>query len=767
MTYLLRKPSGRRLGKSLVAALLVATVSGAAYVVLQEEPAEGWPREIPVDGGLVVVYQPQSDTFEGNKLSGRVAVSVTPTDQEPVFGTVWFEARLVTDRDERTAVIDDLDVTRVGFPGANAEHQESLAKLLEREIPAWALDISMDRLLTDLKLAETRREAAEGLNMEPPVIVFSMEPAILVTIDGEPRMQQIEGSEHMRILNTAFTIIFDRDARTYYLGAGEDQWYTAPEYEGPWALATQVPSDVAALAPEPLPEDELPPDELPEGIEVDEAEEEEEPGPPPAIVVATEPTELIVIEGEPEYTPISGTDLMYVSNSESDVLMDLESARYFIILSGRWFTSESFDGPWVNVPADQLPDRFAQIPLDSDMGHILVSVPGTEQADEAVMENQIPQTSAIKRDATLDVEYDGDPQFEPIEGTSMSYAANTAEQIIKVGDEYYACHEAVWYVANSAEGPWTVADEVPEQVYDIPPESPVHNVTYVYVYESTPEVVYVGYYPGYTGSYVYGGTIVYGTGWYYPGWYGRYYYPRPATWGFHVRWNPWYGWSFGLSYSTGPFTFYIGRGGWYRGGWWGPARYRGYRRGYHRGWNQGARAGYRAGYRAGSSAAKRNNVYNRADNVARNAPSDRARGDTRGRVAEGRDNNVFSDRDGNVYRKNDNGNWDQRTGNGWQNNDSVNRDAARERAATGDRAGAGTGDRQVGQQPSQRPAQQPSQQARPQQQPSYQMPSSGRATTGQNLERSSNARNAGTTRTNNYNSQRSRSSGGRSGGRRR
>jgi hypothetical protein len=750
--------SVRRRARLFAATLLLVAGSGAAFAALQEEPEEGWPREIPVDGGTVLVYQPQSDTFEGNTLSGRAAVSVTPADEEPVFGTVWFEARLETDRDERMATVDDVSVTRVGFAGADDEHKDGLARLLEREIPAWELDISMDRLLKDIELAETRLKAAQGLNMEPPIILFSMEPAILVTIDGEPRMQQVEGSDLMRILNTAFTIIFDRDARTYYLGAGEDQWYTAPEYEGPWALTDQVPSDVAALAPEPLPEEDFPPDEPPEGAET---EEMQEPGPPPAIMVATEPTELIVIEGEPEYTPISGTDLMYVSNSESDVLMDLESARYFIILSGRWFTSESFDGPWVNVPADQLPDRFAAIPFESEMGHILVSVPGTEQANEAVMENQIPQTSAINRDATLDVEYDGDPQFEPIDGTDMSYAANTAEQIIKVGDEYYACHEAVWYVAGSAEGPWTVADEVPEQVYDIPPESPVHNVTYVYVYESTPEVVYVGYYPGYTGSYVYGGTIVYGTGWYYPGWYGRYYYPRPATWGFHVRWNPWYGWSFGLSDSTCPFTFYIGRGGW-----WGPGRYRGYRRGYNRGWNRGARAGYRAGYRAGSNAAKRNNIYNRQDNVARNAPSDRARADTRGQVAQGRDNNVFSDRDGNVYRNND-GNWEQRTGDGWQGNDAVNRDAARERASTGDRAGTGTGDRQAGQQPSQRPAQQPSQQARPQQQPSYQMPSSGRATTGQNLERSSNARTQGTARTNNFNSQRSSGGRSRSGGRRR
>ena len=89
----------------------------------------------------------------------------------------------------------------------------------------------------------------------------------------------------------------------------------------------------------------------------------------------------------------------------------------------------------------------------------------------------------------------------------------------------------------------------------------------------TPDVVYVGYTPGYTGSYVSHGCVVYGTGWWYRPWWGHYYYPRPSTWGFHVRWNPWWGWSFGLSYTSGPFRFSIGWGGYggypRYGGWWG------------------------------------------------------------------------------------------------------------------------------------------------------------------------------------------------------
>lgn len=752
----------RRHTRLPAAILLLAAVAGIASAALQEEePAEGWPREIPLENADVLVFQPQPEALDGNTLSGRAAVSVEVTDQEPVFGVVWYEARLETDRDNRIATIGDFTVTRVGFPNAEEAHRDSLARLLEAEIPAWELDIAMDRILTSLELAETRRRSAEGLNMDPPVILFSQEPAILVTIDGEPRLQQIEGSDLMRVLNTAFTIILDRNARTYWLAAGENAWYSAPDYDGPWTLNDHVPAEVEALAPEPLPEDEQRQEELPEGVEVDAEGEDAEPGPPPAIVVATEPTELIVIEGEPELTPISSTDLMYVANSESDIVLDLISARYFVILSGRWFTADTFDGPWVNVPADQLPERFAEIPFDSEMGHLLFSVAGTEQASEAVMENQIPQTAAIDRSSTIEVEYDGQPVFEPIEGTEMRYAVNTADQVIQVESRYYAVHEAVWYESDSPKGPWTVATEVPDEIYEIPADSPVYNVTYVEVYQSTPEVVYVGYYPGYTHSYVHNTVIVYGTGWWHPGWVGRWYYPRPATWGFHVRWNPWWGWSFGFSWSSGPFTFYVGRGGWWRGGWWGPSRWRGYHRGYHRGWHHGYRSGFRAGFRAGSNAARRNNIYNRPNNLDRNVPADRARADARGRVAQGRDNNVYADRNGDVFRNN-NGNWEQRTRDGWQSNDAVNRDAARERASTMDRS---AGDR-AGQ--AQWPAQQPSQQARPQQQPTYQMPSTSRATTGQSLERSSSARSTGATRTNNFNSARSGSAGrARSGGARR
>ena len=173
------------------------------------------------------------------------------------------------------------------------------------------------------------------------------------------------------------------------------------------------------------------------------------------------------------------------------------------------------------------------------------------------MDAQIPQTSAINRqDTKLEVTYDGSPTFEAIPGTDIEYATNSPQSVLKVGNRYYACDQAVWFVSNSPTGPWEVSDHRPPEVEQIPPESPVYNTKYVHVYHSTPQVVYVGYTPGYVGCYVWGPTVVYGTGFYYPPWVGPvYYYPRPVTWGFRVHYNRYTGWSFGIGVSNGRFSF--------------------------------------------------------------------------------------------------------------------------------------------------------------------------------------------------------------------
>ena len=644
---------------------------------------EKWPREIETAKGLVVFYQPQIDVLEGDVLTARAAVSVKPEGQdEPIFGAAWLEARIDTDLDTRIVTIEEIRVPQVQFQGATDEQQQKLADLLTAEIPTWNIEMSLDRVMASLEIAEQQGLAAVDFDDSPPVILFADAPAVLISIDGEPQLRELENTGVQIIVNTPFLIAQDPDSKDrYYLYAGADSWYEASAIKGPWKPTFKVPEKIKQLEPE---------DE-----EIEPEDEADSPAELPGIVVVTEPTELIVTDGEPLYMPIGDGSLLIIKNTESDILRENTTQRIFVLLSGRWFASKTTQGPWEFVPSDALPESFSTIDPDSDYGYLLTWVAGSELAQEIALNSYVPQTAAIKRSATIEVTYDGDPKFEPIEETSLFYAVNTESQVIQAGEKYYSVEDGVWYVANEPKGPWQVATEVPNEIYTIPPSNPNYNVTYVYIFDSTPEVVYVGYYPGYTGSYLYHGSVVYGTGWYYRPWSGRYYYPRYRTWGFHVRWNPWYGWSFGFSSTTGRFTFGIGWGSWYRRGWWGPRGWRGYRRGYNRGWHRGyrngKRAGYQAGYRTGRREAGRN-LYQRSNNASKVAATGRTQKSRNPVAATDRPNNVYTDKQGNIFRQQSDGSWQKHDGGKWSNTNVPDSARSRADAAKSQRGDAGKGE---------------------------------------------------------------------------
>ena len=141
-----------------------------------------------------------------------------------------------------------------------------------------------------------------------------------------------------------------------------------------------------------------------------------------------------------------------------------------------------------------------------------------------MISNSIPQTATVplKNGPKFTPNFDGPPQFAPIPDTSLSYVVNSSEPLIQVTpNAYYAVVAGVWFTAPQTTGPWAIATSVPETIYTIPPSSPLYYVTYVRIYEATPNYVYVGYTPGYMGTVVSPyGTVVYGTGYVYSPWVG-------------------------------------------------------------------------------------------------------------------------------------------------------------------------------------------------------------------------------------------------------
>ena len=174
---------------------------------------------------------------------------------------------------------------------------------------------------------------------------------------------------------------------------------------------------------------------------------------------------------------------------------------------------------------------------------MLSSVPGTSEAQEAVLQAQIPRQATLsRRAAQLTVPYAGALRFAPIPGTSIAYAVNTPYEVLRIGTRYYCCHDGAWFVAAAPTGPWALADSIPPEVRRIPPSSPLHNVAYVNVYAATAEAVTFGYLAGYTAGYVSNGVVVHGTGYYYPPVVlpgpVPVYMPYPCTYAGSVWYNP-------------------------------------------------------------------------------------------------------------------------------------------------------------------------------------------------------------------------------------
>lgn len=543
-----------------------------------------WPKQINTEKVRILIYQLQPESFVGDKLTARAAISVTRTGEtQPVFGAIWTEAKVSTDRESRMVSLLNIKITDVKFPEqVPSDKIEKFKKLLEEEIPKWDIEYSLDELLTSLQINEAGIRTSQNLNNDPPEIIYVKEPSVLVIFDGEPKFNPIEQSNLEQAINTPFFLIKDARKNNYWLFGG-DFWYTTDDVvNGTWRNIAEPPKEVKKLQEgfEKEAENKQLQRQTSQSQGKEDTIQNQQAKPPVSkpvvsrIIIRTHPSELIQSDGEPDFAPIQGTKLLYMTNTDNDVFMTIDNQQYYVLLSGRWYSSPGMNGPWTYIASDKLPDDFAKIPEGSAKDIVLASVAGTDAAKEAVEDAELPQTAAVDRkEARCDVAYDGDPKFDPIEGTSISRADNTNSTVLLYDNTYYVCENAVWFTSSSPNGPWEVATSVPDEFQKIPPDDPAYHVKYVYIYDVQPDIVYMGYTPGYIGCYVYGPTVVYGTGWVYRSWYGRYYYPRPFTWGFSMHFSPWTGWSMGFGRTERFFRYSYYNPGWH-GGWWGPPKFR-------------------------------------------------------------------------------------------------------------------------------------------------------------------------------------------------
>ena len=657
----------------------------------------GWPRQVSKDGAQLVYYQPQVDDWKNYKeLTGRMAFSLTPKGGQAVHGVASLHAITSVDKTSHIALLQNITATSVRFPSLDTAAAGSMEQLFRLLLPGEGEPISVERLIADLDHSKSATTPVAVKN-DPPPIFYSPKPAILLVVDGKPVLGPIEKTDLQFVVNTNWDLFFEKSNKQYYLLA-DKVWLVAGELSGPWKPSQNLPKDMA---------------KLPANENWTDVKKMIPPPPPsgaaPQVFFSGVPAELLLFKGAPVYSPIAGTRLVYASNTDADVFVDDADKQYYVLLSGRWFRSKALEGPW-GYAGNDLPSDFAKIPSTSPKARVLASVPGTTEASDAVLLAQVPTTVTVNKaeaEAEVNVHYDGSPQFQPIEKTSLQYATNTQDKVIKDGDLFYLCLQGVWFTSTSAKGPWKTADTVPKDVYSIPPSSPVYNVTYVTQTNATPTTVECSTTAGYLGMFAIGTAagmaLAFGTGYYYPPyvyWGPMYpiYRPWPYTYGAAAVYNPWTG-GFAVGHAAyGPYGA-AGASAWYNPatgrygrsasvqGWYGgrtiASSYNPWTGGYGatvQNHNPYAQWGHSTGVRGGQ-VIQTGHVTTAGGTIAGYRTSSGQRGvayrGSNGAVIRG-NNNTYAGADGNVYRKNSSDSWSKYNNGRWS---QVDTSAARQQAS--------------------------------------------------------------------------------------
>jgi hypothetical protein len=685
-----------------------ATPPAGAAPAPAEAPTDiGWPRTFELDGKQLTVHQPQVDSWKDFKeLTFRCAISVKGVLAEERYGVAEIHADTLVDHASRMVAITPKSRT-LRFANATEADAAALEAAVNAIHPPGVTIITLDRLLAYVDESARKVQRTSFVSLEPPDIYYSAEPAVLVIFIGKPRFKPVNpanpGLEFA--INTNWDVLRDTARKQYFLLDG-DGWITSSDpLSGAWTPATSLP-----FAADTFPADDNWA-ELRKHI----------PGAPlkaaPRVFVSSKPAELIVTDGPAVLDPIPNTNLSRVSNTDSVLFQNSSDGKFYFLAAGRWFRAGQLSGPWTAASAT-LPSDFASIPDGDASDFVKASVPGTQEANDAVLLASVPNTTTVNLTETpVQVQYNGQPKFIAVEGTPVQYAVNTANSVFLVDGKYYCCDQGVWFVSAAPTGPWAFSTMVPQSIYQIPPTNPHYNVTYVTVESSTPSTVTYAQTSGYSGEYVAStGVLMFGAGmligaaladdddnyYYYPPYpvhysygcgamyhygYGGYYAAGHVSYGPYggagraAAYNPVTGTYARSAYAYGPYGSasavsaynpYTGAraaGGQVNTAYGSAAR----AAGYNPTTGNYARAGAASGQYGSAGFAQVGNAYTGRSATVAGATNNQGGSaaawntqNSQGKAVKTSSGDVYASNNGTVYKKDSDGNWSSNSGSGWQ-----------------------------------------------------------------------------------------------------
>src|SRR5262249_23132622 len=368
----------------VIGTLLASSTQGTAQSApgSNQSGDPGWPREKYQNGTKLIIYQPQVDDWKNfQDLSWRMAVSLTPKSGKTGVGVGEMKGHTDIDNVAKVAIITNPQVTGVYFPSLHPATKEKMEQLFKTFVPP-KVSISLYHLIA----STPKKEAPAGvqLNNDPPKIFVGYRPSILLSVNGEPVLSEVPNTNLKFVANTQWPLFFDAGNSTYYLAVGQ-QWLTASSLEGQWSPTKKLPPEMS----------KVPQDKQWSALKKFIPQSAKSGGVTPAVFYSDKPAEIILFDGQPAYAQIPATQLQYATNTNSVVFVYTPTQQFYYLTAGRWFsTNDLQNGPWTYATPD-LPPDFAKIPTSSPASGILASVPGTEEAKDAVLLAQVPTTMTV------------------------------------------------------------------------------------------------------------------------------------------------------------------------------------------------------------------------------------------------------------------------------------------------------------------------------------------------------------------------------------
>jgi hypothetical protein len=202
---------------------------------------------------------------------------------------------------------------------------------------------------------------------------------------------------------------------------------------------------------------------------------------PPKIIFSDQPAILVAIDGPPAYRPVPGTELQRVINTRA-LLLKNQAGRFFLHILDGYLEAPSLDGPWKIAKQPPTGASVAEETAQSDSSpaDLLAGQPNPDTGKISSLPSATVPVIYIVTTPTELITFDGQPDFVPIAGTHLLYAANTSGNVFKLltDQQTYVLIAGRWFSAPTLAGPWQFVpgNKLASDFAEIPDDSPKENV---------------------------------------------------------------------------------------------------------------------------------------------------------------------------------------------------------------------------------------------------------------------------------------------------